>query len=72
MSRLGEAFYGYEGLPEPLAEALFNSAGFLYAHNFSILLDMTKRLIDNCLALKRLVPVVSTIFRQMDQKCTED
>lgn len=75
MSRLGESFYGYEGLPEPLAEALFSSAGFLSAHNFSILLDMGKRLIDDCPASQRrsfLVPVLSTLFRQMDQKCTDE
>jgi exportin-5 len=75
MSRLGDAFYGYEGLPEPLAEALFASAGFLSPHNFSILIDMAKRLIDDCPASQYrlfLVPVLSTLFRQMDQKCSEE
>lgn len=75
MSRLGNAFYGYEGLPEPLAEALFASASFLSAHNFSILLDMAKRLIDDCPVSRHrlfLVPVLSTLFRQMDQKCSEE
>ena len=75
MSRLGDAFYGYDGLPEPLAEALFASAGFLSAHNFSILLDMAKRLIDDCPSSQYqlfLLPVLSTLFRQMDQKCSEE
>ena len=75
MSRLGDAFYGYEGLPEPLAEALFTSASYLSPHNFSILLDMAKRLIDDCPASQYqlfLVPVLSTLFRQMDQKCSEE
>ena len=75
MSRLGSAFYGYEGLPEPLAEALFASASFLSPHNFSILLDMAKRLIDDCPASQYrlfLVPVLSTLFRQMDRKCSEE
>ena len=75
MSRLGDAFYSYEGLPEPLAEALFASASFLSPHNFSILLDMAKRLIDDCPASQHrlfFVPVLSTLFRQMDQKCSEE
>lgn len=75
MSRLGDSFYGYEGLPEPLAEALFNSAGYLSAHNFSILLDMATRLIDDCPSSRRhlfLVPILSTLFRQMDQKCSSE
>jgi exportin-5 len=75
MSRLGDAFYGYEGLPEPLAEALFTSASYLSPHNFSILLDMAKRLIDDCPTSQYrlfLVPVLSTLFRQMDQKCSEE
>jgi exportin-5 len=75
MSRLGDAFYGYEGLPEPLAEALFASASFLSPHNFSILLDMAKRLIDDCPDSQHrlfLIPVLSTLFRQMDQKCSEE
>ena len=75
MSRLGDAFYGYRGLPEPLAEALFASASFLSPHNFSILLDMSKRLIDDCPASQYrlfLVPILSTLFRQMEQKCSEE
>jgi exportin-5 len=75
MSRLGEVFYGYEGLSGPLAEALFASASFLSPHNFSILLDMAKRLIDDCPPSQYrlfLIPVLSTLFRQMDQKCSEE
>ena len=75
MSRLGDVFYGYEGLPQPLAEAVFASASFLSPHNFSILLDMAKRLIDSCPAPQRahfLPPVLSTIFREIDNKCTSE
>lgn len=75
LSRLGDSFYGYEGLPGPLAEALFTSASYLSPHNFSILLDMAKRIVDDCPPSHRasfLVPVLSALFREMDKKNSDE
>ena len=69
MSRLGSHFYGYEELAEPLADALFGTAGNLSSHQFSILLNMSRYLIDDCPARHRetfLPPLLSTLFTQVD------
>ncbi|KAI5814832.1 armadillo-type protein [Pyronema omphalodes] len=71
MSRLDIHFYGLSELPGPLAMALFNDAHALSSHQMSILLNMTRYIIDDCPVAYRkhfLTPLLSALFRQVDQK----
>ena len=75
MSRLGDYFYGYEELSAPLADAIFGTAGNLSAHQFSVLLNMARYLIDDCPVERRdsfLPPVLSTLFVQLDNTITRE
>lgn len=75
MSRLGEQFYGFEELPEPLSRALFESAHHLSSHQFSIMLNMVRYLIDDCPVQYRsrfLPPVLSALFSQVDRKVSAE
>ncbi|KAI5286025.1 hypothetical protein KEM54_000121 [Ascosphaera aggregata] len=73
MSRLGDPFYHHEHLGAPLAEALFENAPRLSSHQFSVLLNVARCLIDDCPPKYRgqfLPPMISTLFTQIDKKLT--
>lgn len=75
MSRLGELFYGFKGLPGPLAEALFVDSPHLSSHQFSVLLNISRCLIDDCPVECRahfLPPMLSTLFTNIDRKITTE
>ena len=71
MSRLDVHFYGLEELPGPLSTALFNDAHALSSHQMSILLNMTRYIIDDCPVPYRkhfLTPLLASLFSQVDAK----
>ncbi|KAF1737078.1 Protein MSN5 [Beauveria bassiana] len=71
MSRLELEFYGFEGLPGPLANALFADSTWLSTHQQSNLLNLVRYLVDDCPVDYRerfLPPLLSACFRQMDAK----
>jgi exportin-5 len=75
MSRLREYFYGFEELSMPLAQALFADATCLSSHQFSVLINISRCLIDDCPAKFRahfLPPMLSTLFDRIDKKITTE
>lgn len=75
MSRLEGYFYGLEGLPEHLAQSMFENAFYLSAHQQINLLNLTRYLVDDCPLEQReyfLVPLLATCFRQMDGKINSE
>lgn len=75
MSFLGEHFYGYKELPEPLSHALFHDACALSTHQMAVLVEMIRPLIDNCPASLRghfLPPFLSALFQQLDRKASTE
>lgn len=71
MSRLDVHFYGLEELPGPLALALFADSHALSSHQMSILLNMTRYIIDDCPTAYRqhfLTPLLASLFTQVDAK----
>lgn len=75
MSRLREHFYGFAELPGPLSEALFKDSVHLSSHQFSILLNISRCLIDDCPVRFRnqfLPPMLATLFTQIDKKVTAE
>ena len=75
MSRLREHFYGFEELPGPLSEALFKDSTHLSSHQFSVLLNISRCLIDDCPVRFRnqfLPPMLSALFNQIDRKVTAE
>jgi exportin-5 len=75
MSRLGDHFYSYSELPGPLAESLIGSTTNLSSHQFSVLLQMIRSMVDDCPATHRehfLPPILSTLFGQIDHKITSE
>lgn len=75
MSRLRENFYGFAELPGPLSEALFNDSVHLSSHQFSVLLNISRCLIDDCPVRFRsqfLPPMLSTLFTHIDRKVTSE
>jgi exportin-5 len=71
MSRLDVHFYGLSELPGPLATALFDDAHALSSHQLSILLNMTRYIIDDCPVTHRnhfLTPLLASLFEQVDRK----
>jgi exportin-5 len=75
MSRLREHFYGFAELPGPLAEALFVDSPHLSSHQFSVLLNISRCLIDDCPVRFRgqfLPPMLSTLFTNIDRKVTTE
>lgn len=71
MSRLDVHFYGLDELPGPLAMALFDDAHALSSHQLSILLNMTRYIIDDCPVTHRqhfLTPLLAALFEQVDRK----
>lgn len=75
MSRMRHQFYGYAELPGPLSEALFKDAEHLSSHQYSVLLNISRCLIDDCPVQYRsqfLPPMLSTLFRSIDTKITTE
>jgi exportin-5 len=71
MSRLDLQFYGFQGLSEPLAEALFTDSTWLSTHQQSNLLNLVRYLVDDCPVDYRehfLPQILAACFRQMDAK----
>lgn len=75
ISRMRHQFYGYAELPGPLSEALFKDAEHLSSHQYSVLLNISRCLIDDCPVQYRgqfLPPMLSTLFRSIDTKITNE
>ncbi|KAF8461021.1 armadillo-type protein [Kalaharituber pfeilii] len=75
MSRLDIHFFGIHELPGPLAHALFADAHVLSSHQMSILLNMTRYIIDDCPPNYRehfLTPLLATLFTQVDRKISSE
>lgn len=75
MSRLREHFYGFAELPGPLSQALFKDSPHLSSHQFSVLLNISRCLIDDCPVRFRsqfLPPMLSTLFINIDRKVTSE
>ncbi|KAL4926925.1 karyopherin MSN5 [Aspergillus undulatus] len=75
MSRLREHFYGFAELPGPLSQALFKDSPNLSSHQFSVLLNISRCLIDDCPVRFRsqfLPPMLSTLFTNIDRKVTSE
>lgn len=75
MSRLDVHFYGLGELPGPLAMALFADAHSLSSHQMSILLNMTRYIIDDCPVAYRehfLTPLLASLFSQVDTKVSKE
>lgn len=75
MSRLREHFYGFAELPGPLSQALFKDSAHLSSHQFSVLLNISRCLIDDCPVRFRaqfLPPMLSTLFVNIDRKVTSE
>lgn len=75
MSLLGEHFYGFKELPEPLSRALFSDACALSTHQMAVLVEMIRPVIDNCPAGFRshfLPPILVALFQQLDRKASTE
>lgn len=75
MSRMRHQFYGFAELPGPLSQALFKDAEHLSSHQFSVLLNISRCLIDDCPVQYRpqfLPPMLATLFRSIDRKITNE
>ncbi|GMF76128.1 unnamed protein product [Aspergillus oryzae] len=75
MSRLREHFYGFAELPGPLSQALFKDSSCLSSHQFSVLLNIARCLIDDCPVRFRghfLPPMLATLFTNIDKKVTSE
>ncbi|KAL8951121.1 MAG: hypothetical protein Q9222_002893 [Ikaeria aurantiellina] len=73
LSLLGEHFYSYKDLPEPLARALFTDAYALSTHQMAILVETIRPVIENCPVASRahfLPPILATLFEQLDRKAS--
>ena len=71
MSLLGDHFYGYDELPEPLSHALFSDACSLSTHQMAILVEMVRPVIEHCPPKHRpqfVRPMLATLFVQIDRK----
>lgn len=75
MSRLREHFYRFPELPGALSDALFKDSPHLSSHQFSVLLNISRCLIDDCPVRFRsqfLPPMLSTLFTNIDRKITTE
>ncbi len=73
MSKMNSHFYGFNGLSQPLAEALFTNAPFLSSNQLITLLGLTRGMVDECppeLRQQFVPPILSSCFRQTDIKIT--
>lgn len=75
MSRMRDQFYGFAELPGPLSQALFKDSEHLSSHQYSVLLNISRCLIDDCPVQYRshfLPPMLSTLFGSIDRKITTE
>lgn len=75
MSRMRDQFYGFAELPGPLSEALFKDSEHLSSHQYSVLLNISRCLIDDCPVQYRshfLPPMLATLFGSIDRKITTE
>ncbi|KAJ5965504.1 hypothetical protein N7481_012218 [Penicillium waksmanii] len=75
MSRMRDQFYGFAELPGPLSQALFKDSEHLSSHQYSVLLNISRCLIDDCPVQYRshfLPPMLATLFGSIDRKITTE
>ncbi len=75
MSLLGEHFYSFEQLPEPLSRALFTDACALSPHQMAMLVESIRPVIEHCPEACRkhfLPPILSALFEQLDRKASTE
>ena len=75
LSHFKHFFYGIPELAGPLSEALYSNAAGLSVHHCTVLLSMSTQLIETCppyLRFQFLPPIVSGLFRQLDNKMTTE
>jgi exportin-5 len=75
LSRLDTQFYGFDGLPEPLARALLADAYYLSTHQQTNILNLVRYLVDDCPVERRqmfLPPLLTNCFQQMDRKINSE
>lgn len=73
LSRLDSHFYGFPGLPQPLAKALFTDAPYLSSNQLITLLGLAKCMVDECppeLRPQFIPPILNSCFQQIDGKIT--
>lgn len=71
MSRLDVQFYGFDGLSQPLANALFTNSTWLSTHQQTNLLNLVRYLVDDCPVDYRaqfLPQLLAACFSKMDVK----
>lgn len=71
MSCLEQQFYGFQELPQPLAQALFADCRSLSSHQLIALLNLVRLLVDVCPVEFRhhfLPAILATCFQEMDAK----
>lgn len=75
MGLLGEHFYSYKELPQPLSAALFTNACALSTHQMAILVETIRPVIENCPVASRshfLPPILAGLFEQLDRKASAE
>ena len=75
MSRLELPFYCYDDLPQPLARALLEHAGALSSHQFSMIISVSRTIIDECPKGRRevfLTPLIPQVLALLDSKITAE
>ncbi|KAL8735589.1 MAG: hypothetical protein Q9166_000758 [cf. Caloplaca sp. 2 TL-2023] len=75
MGLLGEHFYSYKDLPQPLSAALFTDTHALSTHQTAILVETIRPMIENCPVASRshfLPPILAGLFEQLDRKASAE
>lgn len=75
MGLLGEHFYSYKELPQPLSAALFTDAHALSTHQMAILVETIRPVIENCPVASRshfLPCILAGLFEQLDRKASDE
>ncbi|KAL8701921.1 MAG: hypothetical protein Q9224_000275 [Gallowayella concinna] len=75
MGLLGEHFYSFKELPQPLSAALFTDACALSTHQMAILVETIRPIIENCPVASRshfLPPILAGLFEQLDRKVSAE
>ncbi|KAL8805576.1 MAG: hypothetical protein Q9182_001841 [Xanthomendoza sp. 2 TL-2023] len=75
MGLLGEYFYSFKELPQPLSAALFTDACALSTHQMAVLVETIRPVIENCPVASRshfLPPILAGLFEQLDRKVSAE
>ena len=75
LTKFGEDFYGFAGLAEPLANALFEDAGCLSANSLNQVLDLIRGIVFYCPPQERdtfLPPLLKAVLVKVDAKITAE